>query len=119
MGKDAIDKEVGYSCSYVPLEILDFFGINATYIIKDACSADTSQGYLSQNICGLAKDICSRPRTQVYDLILTDCCDAMVNLHESFHLHHDIPLVRIETNHEYDLPLGQMATRLEAALEML
>ena len=30
----------------------------------------------------------------------------------------DIPLIRIETNHEYELP-GQMATRLEAALEML
>ena len=30
----------------------------------------------------------------------------------------NIPLVRVETNHEYELP-GQMATRLEAALEML
>jgi len=89
MVRGAVDKEVGYSCTYVPLEILDSFGIKANYVIGDASSPDRSQGYLSQNICGFAKAICSRSRDQVYDLVLTDCCDAMVKLHESFHLHPD------------------------------
>jgi len=44
----------------------------------------------------------------VYDFIeFKELCDE-----------NDIPLVRIETDHEYKLP-GQMATRLDAAIEML
>ena len=89
MAKEAIGKEAGYSCSYVPLEILDSFGIKTTYVMGDPACADTSQSYLSQNICGFAKDICSRPRGQVYDMILTDCCDAMVKIHEAYKLHQD------------------------------
>jgi benzoyl-CoA reductase/2-hydroxyglutaryl-CoA dehydratase subunit BcrC/BadD/HgdB len=87
MAKEKIDKKVGYSCSYVPLEILDSFGIKADYVIGDDSSADISQGYLNANICGFCKDICSRPRDQVYDMIFTDCCDAMVKVHEAFKLH--------------------------------
>lgn len=89
MTKEKIDVEVGYSCSYVPLEILDSFGLKVNYVMKDANCSDTSQGYISQNICGFAKDICSRPRDQVYDMIFTDCCDAMVKVHEAFKLHPD------------------------------
>ena len=87
MAKETIQKEVGYSCSYVPVEILDAFGIKTTYVMGDSNSADISQGYLNANICGFCKDIVSRPRDQVYDMVFTDCCDAMVKLHEAFKIH--------------------------------
>ncbi len=89
MGKELLEKQVGYSCSYVPLEILDSFGIKAKYIIGHSSGPDTSQGYLNANICGFAKDICSRPREDVFDMIFTDCCDAMVKVYEAFNLHPD------------------------------
>ena len=46
----------------MPLEILDSFGIRSKYVIRDGTSADLSQGCLSPNIRGFAKDIVSRPR---------------------------------------------------------
>ena len=89
MSRDTIAKEVGYSCSYVPLEILDSFGIKTTYVIRDPSSPNKSQGYVNQNMCGFCRDICSRPRGQVYDMVFTNCCDAMTKLYESFRIHPD------------------------------
>ena len=90
MPKETIEKEVGYACSYVPREILDAFGIKTTYVIGDSGSPDTSQGYVNANICGFCKDIVSRPKGEAYDIIITDCCDAMIKLHEAFKLHPDL-----------------------------
>ncbi len=89
MSKNKIQKECGYYCTYVPLEILDSFGLEPRYAIGSPTATDISQAYLNPNICGFARALCSRPRSDSYDMIFTDCCDAMFKLYEAWHLHSD------------------------------
>jgi benzoyl-CoA reductase/2-hydroxyglutaryl-CoA dehydratase subunit BcrC/BadD/HgdB len=89
MAKKTLLKEVAYSCSYVPIEILDSFGLKPVYNLGDNRNVDISQQYLHQNMCGFVRDIVNRNPDNAYDAILTNCCDSFIHLNTVYNLHPD------------------------------
>lgn len=126
MSKGKLQREIGYCCSYTPLEILHSFGLEPRYCMGSPSAPDTADAYLNPNICGFVKAVASSARDGLQDMVFTDSCDAMVKLWEAWNLHSDfenafsylLPFPRVvdeDAIHFWQNALQHLIARLEKA----
>ncbi len=89
MSKGKLQREIGYCCSYTPVEILHSFGLEPRYCMGSPSAPDTADAYLNSNICGFVKAVARSARNGLRDMVFADSCDAMVKLWEAWNLHSD------------------------------
>jgi benzoyl-CoA reductase/2-hydroxyglutaryl-CoA dehydratase subunit BcrC/BadD/HgdB len=65
-------RTIGYTCSYLPLELLDSFGLIPTRTFGQPQASSISDAYIHSNFCGYAKNIINSYHGM--DMLFVDTC---------------------------------------------
>jgi len=91
--RDAGGKIVGWSCTYVPEELIASAGMLPVRIFGQSTSTIKSESFIYSNLCPLLKNIVASAAEKKYDfdgIVVAETCDVMPKLHSVWE--HFMPL---------------------------
>lgn len=75
---------VGYTCKYVPVELLESMGVEIKRLDPNVTNYDKAETMMHANLCSYIKGVLEEVMTNDYEgVILTNCCDSTKRLYDT------------------------------------